>query len=375
MQIVIAPNAFKNALSASDAASAIKEGLEESGLRCQCKLLPVGDGGDGTGKLLIERFQGRVERLTVRGPLGDAVDAELGFIDNGETAVIEMAEASGLRLLNRDHLDPLIANSYGTGQLINHALDRNVKQIIIALGGSATVDGASGLLLALGVKFLDNNAQQIIDLPQGLSRLYKIDLRSLDNRILQTDLVVLCDVKNKLLGANGAATVFGPQKGATAEHIVLLEEALTNFANVTRLATGKDMAAMEHGGAAGGSAAGLAAFINARLVNGIDYFLTRIDFAHSLEHADLVITGEGSIDEQTLNGKAPMGVATAARTKGIPVIGLAGKVPLTSSEYLEKYFDVLMSIGNGPSDLSIALKNTKADLKRTSRALGRMLII
>ena len=375
MHILIAPNAFKNSLTAEEAASAIREGFMQSKLDCDCECFPIGDGGDGTAALIIKKCGGLVVNTTVHDPFGKEITTSFGLIDEGKTAVIEMADASGLRLLKRDELNPLLATSFGTGEQIKMALDKGVKKIIIGMGGSATVDGGCGMLKALGVRFLDANGLELSGLPANFINLASIDLAELDNRVLKTEVIVLCDVDNVLLGDNGAAAMFGPQKGASAEGVVQLNSALAKFAAVSLRQTGKDMAVIKYGGTAGGASAGLFAFFNAKLVNGIEYFLTLTGFGKSLEKAALVVTGEGSIDEQTLQGKGPYGVAYRAKEKGLPVIGLAGKIPLEKNDALQKYFDVLMAIGHEPLDLQAALAVTTSNLVRTAAALGNLLAI
>lgn len=373
MHLLIAPNAFKNSLNAGAAAEAIKEGFLQSRLTCTCECFPVGDGGDGTAPLIVKKCGGEFIETAVHDPFGKNITAPMGLIDAGKTAVIEMADASGLRLLQEDELNPLLATSYGTGEQIKIALDKGVQKIIIGMGGSATVDGGCGILAALGIRFLDAAGNAINDLPGNFNRLVSVDLTGLDKRILHLEVVVLCDVDNHLLGGNGAAAMFGPQKGASPSAVAQLDAALATFSNVVYQQTGKDMTAVKYGGTAGGAAAGLFALLNAKLVNGIDYFLSVTGFDAALQKTNLVITGEGSIDEQTLKGKGPFGVARRAKQHQLPVIGLAGKIPLERNHELDQYFDVLMAIGHEPLDLPTALAATEKNLVRTATALGNML--
>ncbi|RXF68797.1 glycerate kinase [Arcticibacter tournemirensis] len=375
MHILIAPNAFKNSLDASAAADAIEDGFLKSRLSCSCERFPIGDGGDGTGKLIVEKCRGVIVNAEVSDPLGRKIPSSFGLIDNGKTAVIEMAEASGIRLLSQEELNPLYASSFGTGELISHALDEGVTKLVITMGGSATVDGATGILKALGVRFLDAEGIDLKELPAGLIALERADLSGLDRRIMDCEIVVLCDVENTLLGDRGSATVFGPQKGASEKDVPLLEASLRRLRDVALMETGKDMASVVSGGTAGGAAAGLYAFLNARLVNGIDYYLQITEFDRALKNADLVVTGEGSIDEQTLHGKGPFGVARRAKERDMPVIGVAGKIPLESHAGLSKYFDVLLPIGNEPCDIASAMMGTKGNLVRTSEQIGNLLAI
>ncbi len=370
MQILVAPNAFKNSLPAEDVAGAIKEGLEESKLQCAIDCFPVGDGGDGTAELIVKYYKGSTISTTVHDPLIRKISSSFGLIEGGKTAVIEMANASGLRLLHSNELDPLHTSSFGTGELIKNALDKGVNRIIMCIGGSATVDGAVGLLQALGFRFLDKNKKELIRMPETLVDLETIDFSEVDERAKQCNIVVLCDVKNVLLGKEGAAAVFGPQKGAGPADVKKLEASLARLSDLVLKQTGKNIRTIESGGAAGGMAAGLAGLLNADLVNGIDYFLSLTNFDDALEQKDLVITGEGSIDLQTLQGKGPFGVAKRAKEKGIPVIGLAGIIPSGRIEALDQYFDVLLSINAEETELSYALSQAKQNLKRTSKYIG-----
>ncbi|CAN5761343.1 glycerate 3-kinase [soil metagenome] len=375
LHILIAPNAFKNSLSAQAAAEAIQRGLLNSKLDCTCECFPIGDGGDGTGELIMQKCKGERFEATVNDPLGREITAAYGIINNGDACLIEMADASGLRLLKTAELNPLRATSFGTGQLIKVALDKGIRKIILCMGGSATVDGGSGILSALGIRFLDAAGTELTALPERLVDLATIDFSKLDERISSSEITVLCDVDNKLLGAQGAAAVFGPQKGASPDDVKKLDQALSKFADITFQQTGMDLSTIKYGGTAGGAAAGLHGLINASLVNGINYFLDITAFETSLQKASIVITGEGSIDQQTLQGKGPFGVASRAKELGKQVIALAGKVPLIKSPELSAYFDVLLSIGNEPMELKVALAATAQNLERTALELGNTLSI
>ncbi|WP_257669634.1 glycerate kinase family protein [Parapedobacter tibetensis] len=373
MHILVAPNAFKHALDAKEAAKAIQRGLLASKLSCTCECFPVGDGGNGTCRLIGDRLQGKIVNTPVKDPLGRPISASFGWIDHGRTAIIEMADASGLHLLEQNELDPLHANAYGTGQLIKAALEIGARKIIVGMGGSATVDGGSGILAALGVCFLDEDGEEIMDLPFGLQKLHAIDRSAMDKRLQECELTILCDVTNPLLGENGAAHIFGPQKGATPEMVETLEAILQHYAAVILSETGTAISTMASGGVAGGASAGLKGVLNAELVNGIDYFLELTQFDKSLLKSDWVITGEGSIDSQTLQGKGPYGVAKRAKRFGVSVIGLAGSIPMEIDDELSHYFDVLLAIGNEPSSLAEALATTSQNLSRVAMQLGNLL--
>lgn len=349
---------------------AIEEGLKQSRLNCTTECFPIADGGDGTGGLIVERCKGKTIKQVVNDPLGRKIDSGFGLIDNGKTAVIEMADASGLRLLKKEQLDPMWASSYGTGELIKAALDKNVKRIIIAMGGSATVNGGCGILGALGIKFFDDAGRELIARPKELAKMARIDASGIDDRILNCEVVILCDVDNTLLGTQGAAAVFGPQKGATPGEVELLDSFLANFAAISKTQTGIDMAEIKHGGAAGGATAGLYTWLNAKLVNGIEYFLELTGFDDVLTLTDLVITGEGSIDRQTLQGKGPYGVAVKAKALHLPVIGLAGKVSAEGDEELKRYFDELICINEVGIDITEAIKNTRGNLIKSAISVG-----
>lgn len=371
VRVLIAPNAFKHALSAQEAALAIEAGLLKSRLNCVCRCFPIADGGDGTLHLILEKLQGTLEQTVVTDPLGRKIYASFGLIDDGNTAIIEMAEASGLRLLSLDEYAPLSTTTVGTGEQIKAALDRGVKQIILGMGGSATIDGGIGILQALGARLLSSEGE-VLSGREDRSQVAQIDTSKIDHRIFATELVVLCDVDNPLLGEKGAAAIFGPQKGASLEDVAVLETFLTRFSELTLRELGKDMSTVPRAGTAGGAAAGLWAYLNAKLVPGADYFLQLTSFNDLVEHADLVITAEGSIDQQTLSGKGPLAVAAAAKRKSLPVVGLAGRVPM-DPEGLDDFFEILLAIGNEPQEMTLALQNSRGNLERTARLVGDLL--
>ncbi|HEY9340366.1 MAG TPA: glycerate kinase [Hanamia sp.] len=374
MNILIAPNAFKHGVNAGDAALAIREGLTQSKLEGAFEYFPVGDGGDGTGSLIVSKSNGIHVNAVAHDPLKRKIHASFGLIDAGKTAVIEMATASGLHQLQRNELNPMQATSMGTGELITDAMDKGARKIIIGMGGSATVDGGMGILKALGFRFLSAGGKDI-SLPGDLMDLFSIDSSGIDRRIRKCEVIVLCDVDNKLLGKQGAAAVFGPQKGASDSEVPILDAGLSRLSEVILSQTGKNIAALKYGGTAGGAAAGLCGLLNAKLVNGINYFLELTGFDLALQKCDLVITGEGSIDDQTTKGKGPFGVARRAKLNGLPVIGIAGKVPLNPDPVLQLYFDALIPIGHEPLDMATALAFTENNLIRTSREIGNLLAL
>ena len=377
MHILIAPNAFKNSLAADKAAAAIQRGLLQSRLVATSECFPVGDGGDGTGDLLIGRLGAQRISATAGDPLGRMIETYFGLSvitvpgagSPGATAIIEMANASGLRLLPRAIRDPLHASSTGTGDLIRAALDQHANHIILGMGGSATVDGGAGILQALGVGFYNSDGQPLVDLPLELGDLVAVDMANVDPRLFAVELIVLCDVTNPLTGPNGAAAVFGPQKGALPAAVRRLESGLIQFAEIIARRTGVDLSGLPRGGTAGGAAAGLHGLLGAKLVSGIDYFLEITGFDRALEQATHVLTGEGSIDRQTLQGKAPFGVACRAKAKGIPVIALTGRRP-DDPAALQPYFDEIISINPPGTSFPVALANTAANLERAALEWG-----
>ena len=375
MHILIAPNAFKNSLDAAKVAEAINNGLHKSKLSCTTTCFPVADGGDGTAGLLIDHLGGQLMQAIVKDPLAKKISSSFGWIEKDKTAIIELAAASGLRLLKPDEYDPLITTTEGTGELIIEALNKDAAKIILCIGGSATVDGGTGILKAMGIKFFDAEGHELDVRPVSLSSLAEIDLTGIDKRIENTEIIILCDVENPLLGSNGAAAVFGPQKGASSKDVQLLEAGLTKLRDVILNKTGNDMALIKHGGAAGGVAASLHTFLNARLVNGINYFLEVTGFEKELKKADMVITGEGSIDEQTLQGKGPFGVAKKAKEFSLPVIAFAGRLAIAPDQSSQQYFDRLISINENEDDMEQAIKNTYTNLEKAAQQLGDSLFL
>jgi len=371
MKILIAPNAFKNSLHADEVADALLAGLKKSGLEAEYTLLPVGDGGDGTGPLLIRALNGRSVGSLATDPLGRKIKTSFGFVEESRTAIIELAGISGLRLLKPEEYDPLHASTYGLGEQIRQALDMGSKKIILGIGGSATADAGCGLAKALGLRFIDGAGKEFDPLPANLPELADIDLDKLDPRIFDTEIIVLCDVRNFLLGEKGAAKFFGKQKGASDADIEYLENAILHLTAVIRKKTGQDPNAFPHGGAAGGTAAGLKIFLHAQLVEGIEFFLDTIHADSVLENTGLLITGEGRIDSQTLEGKAPWGIARRAKKKNIPVIGIAGEID--EDPELKNYFDKLISINDPSSPVQLSMKQTPVNLLRAGEEIGRQL--
>jgi glycerate 2-kinase len=311
----------------------------------------------------------------VLGPLGESVNAEYGLLGEVQTAVIEMASASGLELIKPEDRNPLLTTSYGTGQLIKHALDKGVSRILIGIGGSATNDGGAGMLQALGVSFKDENGKELSFGGGSLGRLHTIDVSGLDERIKHVKFDVACDVTNPLIGENGASAIFGPQKGATAEMVHALDQNLSHFADVLKEQLGQDIAHLDGAGAAGGLGAGLMAILNAELKKGIDFVIEYTRLEEQVKGADYVFTGEGSIDAQTLFGKTPYGVASVAKKHSVPVIAFAGRVGTGVESLYDSGFTAIIGILKGVTTLEEAFNSGEENLAFAAENICRVLKI
>lgn len=336
MKLLFAPNAFKECLSAVQAAKAMAEGAREVYPGAECLLSPIADGGDGTLDTLIETADAKRIQVKVTDPLGRPVKAAMAMMGGGDGMVIEMAEASGLRLLTPEERNPLIATTRGTGDLIKAAILRGVRHIVIGIGGSATVDGGTGMARALGYRFWDREGKELPEGGGSLTALEHIDASGKEAGLASTRVLIASDVTNPLLGETGAARVYGPQKGATPEMVDRLEAGLARLAEVIERDLGLDVRSIPGAGAAGGLGAGLMAFTNATMHPGVDLILQETGFHRKLEQADIVFTGEGRVDRQTAFGKGPAGVAKAAKELGIPVYLLAGIVEEGAPEALRE---------------------------------------
>lgn len=374
MKILIAPGAFKHSLSARAAAEAIARGLERSGLGAELVLLPIADGGNGT---LDAYLASGGQRMTARAvdPLGRPMVAAWGLLEDGETAVIEMALASGLELLRPGELTPLLTSTYGTGMLMAAALAAGAKRIIVGMGGSATVDGGAGCLQALGVRLLDAYGQNI---PQGggnLSGIYTIDASGLDARWKEVEVIIASDVDNPTVGERGAAAVFGPQKGAGPHEVRMLEAGIRHFFTKVRDQMGVDVLDTAGGGAAGALSAGLMAFLGGRIQSGVDLILDTNGFDEHLKTASLVITGEGQMDEQTIGGKGPIGAARRAAEHGVPTVAIVGGLNADDTLLHEAGVQAVLPIVTRPMSLDDALRNAAELVERAALRLGYVLQI
>ena len=373
MKIVIAPDSFKECLTAAQVAQSIENGMQQIFPDADYVQVPVADGGEGTLQSLVDATQGRFIEVTVTGPLGEPVTACFGLLGKGDTAMIEMAQASGIELVRPETRNPLIATTFGTGELIKAALDLGARHFIVGIGGSATNDGGAGMLQALGIKLLDDNNQELEHGGAALAKLSHIDLATMDERLKQCTFIAASDVNNPLTGVNGASATFGPQKGATPEMVALLDNALRHYAAIIKRDLGIEVDAVAGAGAAGGMGAALVGFLNAKLKPGIEIVMEAVELAEKVKGADLVITGEGRIDGQTAQGKTPVGVARIAKKEDIPVIALAGSVGPGVEAVYEKGIDALFPVVHGAVSLDEALAKGSENLTRAARNLAATL--
>ncbi|MCS4267573.1 glycerate kinase [Serratia sp. BIGb0163] len=366
-KVVIAPDSFKESLSAMAVAEAIELGFRQIYPQVQYVKLPMADGGEGTVDSMVAATGGEIVRVEVTGPLGQPVSAFYGLLGEGETAVIEMAAASGLHLAPKGQRDPRITTSYGTGELILAALERGVKTIILGIGGSATNDGGAGMMQALGARLLDDQQQPLPPGGAALARLAQIDLSAVDPRLQQVSVTAACDVDNPLCGPHGASAVFGPQKGATPEMVTQLDAALSHFGSLLQQATGREVLNAPGAGAAGGMGAALLGMLNARLRPGIEIVIETLRLEEALRDADLVITGEGRLDSQSIHGKTPIGVARVAKRHGLPVIGIAGSLSKDYQVVHQHGIDAAFSVLDRVVTLEEALTDAADNLEVTAR--------
>jgi glycerate kinase len=375
MKIVIAPDSYKESLSALEVAQAVEAGFRQVFPAADYVLVPVADGGEGTVDAMVAATGGRKEVVTVAGPLGEPVEAFYGLTGEGDTAVIEMAAASGLALVPPAARNPLRTSSRGTGELIRAALDAGARRFILGIGGSATNDGGAGMVQALGARLLDAEDRELDGSGGDLGRLARIDVSALDARLAACRIEVACDVDNPLTGARGASAVFGPQKGATPEMVQALDANLARFARIVERDLGVVVDQVPGAGAAGGMGAAMLAFFGASLKPGIEIVTAAVDLDAHVRDADLVITGEGRIDFQTVHGKTPIGVARVAKRHGKPVIGIAGSLGANVAVVHGHGIDAVFSVLSRPCTLDEALRDAAANVELTARNVAAMLKI
>ena len=375
MKIVIAPDSYKESLSALEVAQAVEAGFRQVFPDADYVLVPVADGGEGTVDAMVAATGGRKETVTVSGPLGEPVEALYGLTGDGDTAVIEMAAASGLALVPPDRRNPLLTSSRGTGELIRAALDAGARRFILGIGGSATNDGGAGMVQALGARLLDLEGRELDGSGGDLARLERIDVSALDPRLAECRIEVACDVDNPLTGARGASAVFGPQKGATPEMVQALDANLARLARIVGRDLGVAVDTVPGAGAAGGMGAAMLAFFGATLKPGIEIVTAAVDLDTHVRDADLVITGEGRIDFQTVHGKTPIGVARVAKRHGKPVIGIAGSLGAEVGVVHAHGIDAVFSVLSKPCTLDEALRDAAANVELTARNVAAVLRI
>jgi len=375
MNILIAPDSFKDCMGALKVAEALSRGILKVNPEARIRLLPMADGGEGTVESVIDATGGQIEKVYVKDPLMRDVGSFYGKTGDGSTAVIEMAAASGLELLEEKERNPWLTSTYGTGELIRHALDQGCRKILLGIGGSATNDCGMGMARALGVEFLDGEGNLVPHGGGALGDVKQIRMEGLDPRIGETEIQVACDVSNPLTGTHGASYIYGPQKGADQAMVEALDKNLVHIAALIADQLGKEIEKVPGSGAAGGLGGGLMAFLGARLVKGFDMVAEICALEDAIKAADLVITGEGKLDGQTRFGKTPYGVAQMALKHQKPVIGVAGTVEADAGALYREGFKLILPILEKPADLESAIRNAPSLLKNTGERIARLLDI
>lgn len=371
--IVLAPDSFKESMTAKEACIAMEKGIKKVNSNISCIHVPMADGGEGTMQSLVDATNGKIHSIEVVGPLGNKVEAEYGILGDGEIGILEMASASGIHLVHPEKRNPLLTTTYGTGELIKACLDHGVKKLLIGIGGSATNDGGAGVIQALGGKLLDKQGDELAFGGGELGKISTIDLSNFDARLKEVTVEVACDVSNPLCGENGASNVYGPQKGATREMVSVLDDNLRHYADIIKRELDKDVLDVPGAGAAGGLGAGLMAFLNGNLKKGIEMVIEYAGLEEKVKDADMVWTGEGSIDFQTQYGKTPLGVATIAKKHNKPVIALAGRVGEGIEVLYESGIDSIFGITKGATSLDEALVKGPENIEKTSENIIRLM--
>ena len=365
-KIVVASDSFKGSLTSLEVADSAERGVHEVFPDCEVVKVNVADGGEGTMEALRQTLGGKVVHIDVSDPLGRLVSAPYVILDDGITAVLEMSAASGLTLLRPDERNPMRTSTYGTGQLIADALSKGCRKFLVGIGGSATNDAGMGMMRALGCRFLDAEGKELDGTGSSLINVEDIDVSCLAEGLNESEFIVACDVDSPFYGPKGAAFVFSPQKGADRDMVDALDKGLEHFASVVRHVMGRDVAEIPGAGAAGGLGGGFLAFTNARLERGVEMVLDAIGFDNMIRSSDLVITGEGRVDFQTLTGKTPYGVLKRARKQNIPVIAIGGSVTLSDEEVLKAGFAGAYAVTPAGMPLEEAMKADVASHNVTS---------
>lgn len=371
MKIVIAPDSFKESLTALEVAQAIQTGFARVFPNAEYVLVPMADGGEGSVQSLIDATGGSLQKIAVKAPLANQTEAFFGLSGDGQTAFIEMAAASGLHLVPFGERNPLVTTSFGTGELIKAALDRGVKKILLGIGGSATNDGGVGMLQAVGISFKNAKNEEIGFGGGQLAEIERIDVSGLDPRLHEVEIVVACDVDNPLCGERGASAVFGPQKGATSEMVQTLDAALAHFADKACQQLGIEIAERAGSGAAGGMGGGLQLLPNVTLQAGVQIIIEATQLADKVRHADLVITSEGRMDAQSIAGKTPIGVARTAKQFGKPVIAIVGCLredyPVVYDHGIDAVFPIIRQLNSLEETLKLGRENLISAVENVAR--------
>lgn len=372
MKIIIASDSFKGSLSSIEVCKAASEGIKTAAPDCEVIMLPIADGGEGTLEAMTFATGGSLITAPCSNPVGEPISSQYSLSGDGKTAVIEMAKASGLYLIPQEKRNPYYTTTYGVGELILHGLDKGCRNFIVGIGGSATNDGGVGMLQALGFRFLDCHGQEIERGGLGLSKLHKIDLSMKDKRLDHCTFKIACDVDNTLCGTKGASYVFGPQKGATSQMVSKLDNLLAFYAKTIERDLGKSALEIKGGGAAGGLGTAFAVFLDAVLVSGVELILDSLNFSQKLQGVDLVITGEGQMDEQTQYGKVPMGVSRRAKEQNIPVVAIVGSISGDLTALYQAGLTAAFSVMNKPMALDEAMHNAYDLVKQLTENVVRL---
>lgn len=371
-KVLLAIDSFKGSLSSLEVETMVEKGIRKTCPDAMITKIPVADGGEGTVDAIVAGCQGSYEKVRVLDPLGRPIEAKYGIIP-GNIAVMEMAMASGITLLASDELNPMLTSTYGTGQMIADALDRGADEIYIGVGGSATNDGGMGMAMALGVRFLDKEGQELLPKAASLAKIETIDISHLHPKLQETRIRILSDVKNPLCGLEGASYIYGRQKGADEAMIEELDQALRHFAELVEKQLGKDYIDTPGAGAAGGLGYGLLVFTQAEMKSGIDVVLDLIKLDDHIKDQDLIVTGEGRMDNQTAFGKTPVGVSMAGKRHGVPTVAVVGSIALDTEAVYDKGISLVLDIVHQPMTLEQAITNAKPLVENAGKTIGRLL--
>lgn len=375
MKIVIAPDSFKESMTALEAANAIERGFRKVFAQADYEKIPMADGGEGTVESVIDATDGKLRKIQVHGPLGEEISASYGISGNGKLAIIEMAASSGLQLTVEENRNPMKTSTIGFGELISDALDQGVDKLLLGIGGSATNDAGAGMIFSLGGKLLNKNGKEIHPTGEGLAQLSKIDLSGLHPRLKNVDIRVACDVDNPLCGPQGASYIYGQQKGATPEQIEQLDQNLARFAQVLKNQFGRDVMNIPGAGAAGGLGASLVGLLGASLERGGDLIVDILNLKEKIQEADLVITGEGGINHQTVYGKTPIAVSMVAQQYNVPTIAIAGCLKDDYAAIFDKGISAAFSIIQELNPLEVILNNGEVNLEKVAENIAQVLKI